>query len=338
MQPTNVIFFTRLYFPHKGGVEKHVAKLIDTFPNPCQLTIVTEQYDKKLKIRDKYDGVTIIRIPYRLLNSKLKLWKYIYCLRYEIQRSDIIHIHDVFWWYIPLLIFRKRYYITFHGYRGNVSPKLNEIIQRFIADRLAIASICVGSFMKRWYFAKPKIISYGAGDITPHNRKPIYSFGYFGRFEVDTGLFTYLKTLSYLEGKYTAHFFGEGSLAIKRRIKTLRKNINTLHFGWIDDISIKIADYRYIFASQYLSILEAMQAKRLVLAVYNNEIKKDYLMCHPMAKNMIIAGSAKELADKFNSLTEAQEHIMIEKAYAWAKDQTWEKLANQYLDLWGITQ
>ena len=77
-----------------------------------------------------------------------------------------------------------------------------------------------------------------------------------------------------------------------------------------------------------------MSCKRLVVATYANAIKKDYLTCHPMAKNMIIAGSPAELAEKINHLTAVKEKSMVETAYQWAKKQTWQKLADQYWQIW----
>ena len=55
-----------------------------------------------------------------------------------------------------------------------------------------------------------------------------------------------------------------------------------------------------------------------------------------MAGNMIIAGNYVELAEMFNKLKHDDESMMVEKAYDWAKQQTWEKMTQDYYELWGL--
>ena len=104
--------------------------------------------------------------------------------------------------------------------------------------------------------------------------------------------------------------------------------------GWTDKPTQVISKARYAFVSRYLTILEAMQTKRLVVAVYNNAIKKDYLNCHPMAQKMIIGRDPQEIANRLVALKPETEKLMINQAYRWARGQTWEKLTNEYQTLW----
>jgi hypothetical protein len=90
----------------------------------------------------------------------------------------------------------------------------------------------------------------------------------------------------------------------------------------------------YAFCSGYLAIIEAMQMEALVVAVYTNELKKDYLSTHPQADNMVIAGNFVELAEKLKELSCERRKNMINESSSWAKAQTWGKLADTYLDLW----
>jgi hypothetical protein len=46
-----------------------------------------------------------------------------------IKEADIIHCHDVFFWYLPFrfLFPQKKVYIPFHGYEGNNPPNKRKI-------------------------------------------------------------------------------------------------------------------------------------------------------------------------------------------------------------------
>ena len=90
--------------------------------------------------------------------------------------------------------------------------------------------------------------------------------------------------------------------------------------------------------SGYLSILEAMAAKRLVFAVYGNLLKEDYLRMAPFSKYIVISNSLSELVSKIyfylDNLKEKEK--IINDAYNWVKKQTWEEMTSIYLKLWKI--
>jgi len=84
--------------------------------------------------------------------------------------------------------------------------------------------------------------------------------------------------------------------------------------------------------------LEAMAAKRLVFAIYDNPLKEDYLRMAPFAKYITISHSPSELASKisfYSRNTKAKEK-MIKEAYIWVRKQTWKEIVNTYLKLWEI--
>ncbi len=83
---------------------------------------------------------------------------------------------------------------------------------------------------------------------------------------------------------------------------------------------VEIAQADYVFAGGYLVALEAMAHKKIVLAYYDNPVKKDYWRMHPMAKHIGLNG---EVPVRYS-----------EQACNWAKLQTWDKLAGQYEELW----
>ena len=106
--------------------------------------------------------------------------------------------------------------------------------------------------------------------------------------------------------------------------------------GFVSDVYAYSESAQYIFTSRYLGILEALSMKRLVVAHYNNEIKKDYLYMAPFAKYIVIARNPEELSQKiaYYLIHPEKEKELISKAFSWVKNQSWEKMTDLYLKLW----
>ncbi len=340
-----ILFFTRLYYPHIGGVETHVQKIGQELKKlGHQVIIVTEQYDKSLKTEELIQGIKVYRIPVWNKSEKSKKWTIWYCLwrhRQLIKTADIVHIHDVFFWYLPFRFLYpfKKIFITFHGYEGSSLPKLSAIIHRKIAEILSANCICVGEFMKKWYYAQPKLITYGAANIKFDSLPQKLTAIFIGRLDQDTGIMVYLKALRLLRQKsipLSLTVYGHGRYYAKAKDFCHKYHLPVEFKGFTNQAALKIKDFRFAFVSRYLSILEAMQAGRIVFAQYNNPIKQDYLACHPQAKNMIIFHSPLELAQAITAILKdpRQEIKMIKLAYQWASRQTWQKLTQHYLQLW----
>jgi hypothetical protein len=82
-----------------------------------------------------------------------------------------------------------------------------------------------------------------------------------------------------------------------------------------------------------LGILEAMALQKPVFAVYNNEIKKDYLQMTPFAKYISITSDGTLISNAISSYIE-KKNLEVVRAYLWVKNETWEKMVNLYLRLW----
>ena len=337
----NILFLTRLYHPHIGGVEKHLEKISQLLKKKHQITIITEQHDRKLKQSESTDGITIYRIPVLSTTEKQKklvIWKWLWKNRHLIIKADIIHIHDVIFWFFPFRILFpfKKVFITFHGYEANQPVTLSAIIQRKLGEVMSAGNICVGDFLKKWYKANPTAVTYGAADLQPQPPPQKQSAIFVGRLDHDTGIGTLLKGVSLQESPLSLHIYGTGPLESESKKYAHKHHLPATFKGPSANASKEIAQHRYAFVSGYLSILEAMQTKRLVFAYYHNELKKGYLTCHPQAKNMIIFHTPEEL---IKALEQIKTHPLVEKryidnGYTWAKQQTWSKLVKEYLDLW----
>ena len=100
----NVLFLCRLFFPHIGGVEKHVLEISkNLIKEGHRIVVVTERYKKDLKLHEKVEGIEIYRVPNLKENwfKKFQIWKWMWKNRSLIVKSDIIHCHDVFFWHLP---------------------------------------------------------------------------------------------------------------------------------------------------------------------------------------------------------------------------------------------
>ena len=102
------------------------------------------------------------------------------------------------------------------------------------------------------------------------------------------------------------------------------------------DADQEIPKFEYAFVSRYLTILEAMGAKRLVFAVYDNPVKKDYLLQTPYREWIYSVTNSISLSKKIISLRNDRDEQdkMIIKAYDWVRIQSWENVMNVYLSLW----
>ncbi len=334
-----ILFLSRLYYPHIGGVEKHLLKISSLLVKEgFSVTIICEQHDKKLKLKEEIDSITIIRIP--ILSSekkkKFEIWKWMINNRKFIKEFDVIHIHDVFFWIIPLLfsIERKKVFITFHGYEG-YPTKFASKVQKKMASKYCSGSISVGDFINKWYGLASNAVIYGGVDRpkTAQNlKKTEGSALFFGRLEQQTGIKEYYEAFLKLNKLKSFKFnvIGNGTYG------NYMTKISISQFK--SDVSGDIRDSRFIFVSGYLSMLEAMVEKRLVFAVYSDPLKKDYLLLSPFAKNTEICSSTNEIVERVNYYLNnpKKEKEKVENAYRWAKDQTWEKVVNTYKNIWTI--
>jgi len=341
----NILFFTRLYAPHIGGVEKHVANLSrELIKKNHQVTILTERFNPALPWHELNHGVNIYRIPLSnssRQNKKWIIWKWIWQNKSLLKNADIIHIHDVFYWWLPfkLLFPFKKVFITFHGYEGINPPRRLVILQRKLGEWLSSGTVCVGDFMRTWYLARPKLVIYGAvKPIKPTNSKSLRAI-YLGRLSQDSGIMVYLQALKILNVKnfpLGLDVFGDGPQLTEARKYAIAHNLDVNFKGMVINAEQKLPNYRYAFVSRYLAILEAMLAKIPVIAVYNNQIKYDYLTCHPQIKNMFLASKPQEVAKAVmvNTKIARQQKNKLDSSYNWAKAQTWQKLAGQYISLY----
>lgn len=327
----------RRFWPDIGGVEKHVLEIGKRLvKDGHEVTVITQSKGT----RNNIDGIRIKRISKVPANwfDKFYIWKWFWNNRSLIKQLDIIHAHDVYFWYFPFRVLfpRKKSFITFHGYE-NYPISRRAILVRKISEKFSKGNIIVGSFIKKWYGTMPDYITYGAVEVSSIKYQALSSRKresavFVGRLEKNTGILSYLEAVGIIK-KLIPNFeftiIGDGELKdkIPKEIRIYKSDRGVEKY---------LRESNFVFASGYLSILEAFVNKRLVFVFYDNPLKEDYLKMTPFSKFMIIENSPEKLADKvlyyLNHQKEAEE--LKRKAFDWAKDQTWENVVKIYYQLW----
>ena len=336
-----ILFFSRLFYPHIGGVEKHVLELSKILiKKGHKVIVITESFAnyaiEKNVINFKFKGINI----YTINNGeedwfkKFRVWKNLWQLKNLINKADVIHCHDVFFWYLPFrfLFRRKPVFVTFHGYES-FPIKKRAIFVRKISEKLSFGNICIGDFIQKWYGTKPDAVSYGAVDVKKSKGgKGDLSALFIGRLDEQTGIIDYLEAFKKIKKKYPNFELlvcGDG----KYKVLTAKK---TMVLGFKKNPEKYFENYRFAFVSRYLSILEALGAKRLVFALYDNPVKEDYLKMAPFAKFIVIEKDPVKLAERvlYYLKHPNEESKLITQGYNWVVRQSWNALAEKYLSLW----
>lgn len=348
-----ILFFVRLFYPHIGGVEKHAyeigRRLIE---EGHHVSIVTEQFDTIFPEKETYQGFTIYRIP--VIQGKIKKFQVWFWLVKHLNLllwANVIHCHDIFFWYVPFrfLFPQKKVFTTFHGYEGNSIPGVKAKYMHKIAEKLSFGNMCVGAFFEKWYGTKATVIIYGGVDLSNSkyqisNIKKSKNINavFVGRLEEETGIMTYLEAMNMLQkkgNKISLEVLGDGAQRQEAEIYARKHNLLVKFLGFISDPSSCLEKADIVFVSRYLGILEAFAKQKPVFAVYNNAIKKDYLMMTPFADYMVVEESGKEIAAKLTQFANNKDQFetKTEKAYAWVQNQTWDILVHTYHMVWSLS-
>ncbi len=157
----NILFLTRLYYPHIGGVEKHVREVSKRLlKRGHEVKIITEKFDPNLKRLEIIDGIEVHRVP---PGDKWSTWKWMEENKQLLDWADVIHAHDVYFWLIPYKLLNpfKKTFVTFHGWEGKYPVPYKNIVVRKISEWLANGNICVGDYISKWYGTKADFVIYG---------------------------------------------------------------------------------------------------------------------------------------------------------------------------------
>lgn len=287
-----ILFFAKYYTPHIGGVEKHIKEVSQKLQqNGYQISIITEKHTNELLDQEKLSGIKIYRFSYPKLKFLglfviwIKLFKYCQVLL----ASDIIHIHDVAIWYLPLriLLFWKPVVLTMHGWEGIYPIPLKNKILKKLSAAISNKTIFVGSYIEKYYGIVADYIIYG-GATAPQktHAKDQKLIIYLGRLGQDTGLKAFLSAAKKIKG-YKVEFCGDGPLAPECQ------KVGKVH-GFVNPQKY-LARASICFASGYLSVLEALSNRCKVIVSYDNALRKDVFFNSPFKEFIFVCKDQTEI-------------------------------------------
>ena len=330
---------TPSFHPSIGGVETHVRRVSECLAarghEVTVLTHASEPSDEML------GSIRVRRLPRA---GWFTAWR---ASRPHVAAADVVHCHDAYsflHFYLPSCYLppRRPAFITFHGYEGYPIPREAVRRRRFVRAR-AVNALCVGEFICRWYGTACFAVSYGGADPVP--RPPALpdtpSAVFVGRLAEDTSLMLYLDALVQLRADYGRRVpltvVGEGPLQSIAERYAQAQGLSVRFVGAAADPAPFIEAAQFAFVSGYLAIWQALARKRLVFAVYENELKRDYLYGFPeAARVMVIADSPAELASALNDHC-ANPRLGDEARELGARlaaQNTWDRVADLYLAMY----
>ena len=335
----NILLFSQSFSPNIGGVENHLNGLIPELQKAGHRISVITINNKNYKNFEIINEVRVYRINYPSIKfwGLLKIWQEIFKKINLIKKADIIHIHDVFIYFLPFrFLFPNKKVITiFHGWENKFPVPKKNILYKQIAQKLSNKTISIGDYVNQHHQLKSKnnYISYGAVKTPTKeislNSKDKNSFLFLGRLEKDTGLETFLKTLALIKDKYEINvtFCGDGPLK-----KECQKYGQVK--GFINPRK-ELIKAEFCFVGGYLSMLESFSYKCRVLTSYENQLKKDYWSKNPFSEYLVVGKDSQELSEKIISILKNKKENTkkINNAYELTKKYNFEKLAKLYLKI-----
>lgn len=283
----NILFLTHYYCPHIGGVEKHVYEVKKSLEKKGNKVKVISGADIKSP-NIKYFGLIYILL-WLFKNRKL------------IQNADVVHVHDVFIWYLPFcFIYPKKIVVTtIHGLEWKNPLSKISILQKRLAAMYSNRTVGVGKFLEKYLRISFNLVTYGGVSIDRSiDSKSGNAIVYVGRLEENTGLLRFLEWLK-KNPKYQVDFCGDGDL------RTECEKYGAVH-GFCDPTPF-YKKAKYAVPGGYLAALEALSYKCELKLFWNDKIKEDYWKMSPFTKKDV---------------------------KIWFKDQTWDKLADEYISLY----
>jgi len=334
-----ILALTPSFYPAVGGVETHVRRVSETLAERGHDVTVLTHCDEPGQ--EQFGALRVVRLR---RSSALAAWL---DARPYLAAADVVHCHDAysfFHFYLPScwLPPRRPVFATFHGYERYPIPA-EAVRRRAFMRRRIINCLCMGDFICQHYQTACYAVSYGGVDPVPDGGAPpgTPSAVFIGRLAEDTSLMLYLEALAVLKDEHDARLHltvvGEGPLRPMAEKYAEAQRLSVRFLGAVADPTPLLAESSFAFVSGYLAIWQALAYRRLVFAVYDNELKRDYLLGFPQAEEvLVIERDPTALAERLREclsnpgLADAR----VELGARLAVENTWDRVADLYLDMY----
>lgn len=341
----HIVHVAQYYAPHGGGIESHLVQLNKLLiDRGYQVSVLTTQHDTKLKASESMDGVTVYRLPVgktvlSSLNYKLQLWTEVVRQATLLRGADIIQVHDVMWWLLPLWpLIGHKVYMIFHGWEGIFPIPWHVKLQRWLWAKLAKKTIHVGTYLQRFYWDKPDRIIFGAVDkrfITqPSQSKQSkkLQFVYIGRLVAENEMEKYILLAAQLRKRLpNSEVLWLGDGPFKAACAKVGKTV-----GFVSDVLPYLDQADIVFATSYLSTMQAQARGKIVCALHSHPLKEATLTTFPTADSMLISDDVSTMLTLIEKVIESPElkKFHEQRVQQWARQQTWQHVADEYEKLW----
>ena len=344
-----IVFFTRRHGPAVGGVETYIQCLARAVAGlGHHPVVVTGAHRPGLDEHEVVDGIEVYRYPaYR---SPLRAWSRLMRMGSLFARADVVHVSDtaVLEYYYRMLAWRfvrTPVFLTRHGMSmAYPVPQSEKARARRSLDWVhGVAHD--GLFIEKWLGVTPDCtpdqgLFPEADDIAPTPEPSVDRAVFIGRLEQDSGIGTYLEALDILQRRHgvTLHLdvYGDGTELPRLRRYAAEHRLAVSFKAACPDARARLVDGAFALVTGRMAIQEAMARRRLVIAVYDNPLKRDYLTAERFSPYLLAGGSAEAISDHliYYRRRPGARRAMIERAYAYARTLSWPTTAEAYCRLW----
>lgn len=341
-----ILHVTPSFLPNRGGVETHVLESsLELVSMGHEVLVLTAGTKGKGVERETIKGIEVIRLPIGE-NGKNKLSKLLVFAEIKKQAhllidSDIVQVHDVFWWLLPIWPkIRHKLFTTFHGWEGEYPIRNTAKLHRLVAAKLSQGTVHVGGWIQKFYWDKPNFVIYGATKSRSAKKNKVPTTDktlncvFFGRLSKENEIEKYIELIKLMQGKrygwqVKMTWVGDGVYADQCSKLGKVTGMTGSYVRYLNS-----ADF--VFANSYLSMLDSLERGNIVCAFYSNPLKKAYLETFPAKKWLIIAEKPQKMVKNIEILLKNPKKLQenVKKSQEFAQNQTWVKVAQVYLKLW----
>ncbi len=341
-----LIHITFHFYPHIGGIEKHVQKVIKLLDaRGHEVIVITADFTGKLAPEELYGNVRVMRFPATRSPLRVKFWFMRQGLL--LRSADAVHVHTshlfdfLNQWITP----SRRLVYTAHGWGGKYPiPQESILTTQRCVSRVA-KLVCVGEFIGKWNDVRPDVVTYGAVEVSNVrlSKKCSGQICMLGRLANDTGSVVFAQGIRMYAEKFDSVkvvVCGDGTLTKDIQNLLDHPKIDMEFRGFVENAEEAVAASPVTMTSGYLGILEALALGSIVLSVADNPVKEDYLSLSPMAKYIYIARSSNDVAEflcrTLNDTSTRRQQT--DEGRQLARSQTWNLLVDQYEKLYESLQ